>query len=352
METGIDEEIIKIWDELGLSEEERARELLSLKEEKEKIKRDFIEETLQKCQELTVEIEETKAQHKHMLQITGAPLSEIEYVEKNGLHGTLNERLIQVQDAFNEYEPKFLQKQNTFVRYTYKLTEMFNDLEIPESDREDYTEVGNEDLTDQRLQRFKTKVDNLQVQIKANNKYAEILLEQIHEFNKMLGLETSDEVSKIMSSKAVRPTQLVRLNDEVEKLEKEATENKEKIAVLALDIKRLWDILKVPEEQRNEFIESHTGISFNEIYACVDLINSLNAQRNEQIPSLIKEIKKQIKDLCKTLKYTDEQQDEVFHRAIDHMKKLNENDSEVSNKLLQTPIKQQEQPRKRHPISR
>ena len=336
----VDEEIKEIWDEMGLNDEERANELMPLNEEKEKVKRDFIEETVQKCQTLSVEIEETKAQHKHMLQITGAPLTEIEYVEKNGLHGTLKERYDQVYEAFHEYEPKFTERINMFKRVTGKLQEMFDDLEIPDSEREDYTEVGDEDLTDQRLQRLETKIDNLQVQINANNKYAEILSEQINEYCSMLAVPVSDEIQEIMETRPVRPSQLVRLNDEVDKLFKESNDNKEKIAELALEITRLWDILKVPDEERNEFLQSHNGISYNEILACVDLINALNARRNEQIPSLIKEIKKQIKDLCKVLRYTDEQQDEVFHRAIDHMHKLNESDEKVGTKLLQTPVKQ------------
>ena len=336
----VDEEIKEIWDEMGLNDEERANELLPLNEEKEKVKRDFIEETVQKCQTLSVEIEETKAQHKHMLQITGAPLTEIQYVEKNGLHGTLKERYDQVYEAFHEYEPKFIQRVDMFKKVTGKLQEMFDDLEIPESEREDYTEVGDKDLTDLRLQRLETKIDNLQVQINANNKYAEILSEQINQYCSMLAIPVNEEIQEIMETRPVRPSQLVRLNDEVDKLFNESNDNKEKIGELAIEITRLWDILKVPQEERNEFLQSHDGISYNEILACVDLINTLNARRNEQIPNLIKEIKKQIKDLCKTLRYTDEQQDEVFHRAIDHMHKLNEADEKVGTKLLQTPVKQ------------
>ena len=163
MELDVDAEIRKIWDEIGLTEEERSSEVIPLKEKIDKVKRDFIDETVQKCQTLAIEIEDIKAQHKHMLQISGAALQEIKNVEKNGLHGTLKERFDQVTDAFDEYMPHFTERVDIFKKKIKILDEMFDDLEIPETDREDYTAVGNEDLTDQRIQRFQTKIDSLQV---------------------------------------------------------------------------------------------------------------------------------------------------------------------------------------------
>lgn len=343
MELDVDAEIRKIWDEIGLTEEERSSEVIPLKEKIDKVKRDFIDETVQKCQTLAIEIEDIKAQHKHMLQISGAALQEIENVEKNGLHGTLKERFDQVTDAFDEYMPHFTERVDIFKKKIKILDEMFDDLEIPETDREDYTAVGNEDLTDQRIQRFQTKIDSLQVQINANNKYAEDLSQKIVELSNILGLEVDERVEMIMSSHPVRPSQLLMLKEEVEDLEDKANENRERIADLAVTIKNLWNILKVDEAEQEEFLNSHDGISFDVIRSCVDLINDLNARRNKQIPTLIKEVKQDIKKLCATMRYTHEQQDEVFHRAIDRMNALNQMDANLSSTLLKTPVKPRQQ---------
>ena len=48
MELDVDAEIRKIWDEIGLTEEERNSEILPLNEKIDKVKRDFIVPLLSK----------------------------------------------------------------------------------------------------------------------------------------------------------------------------------------------------------------------------------------------------------------------------------------------------------------
>lgn len=311
----IDEQIIAVWDEMGLTDEERINELRPLNEKIDRIKKEKIDETIREMQQLQLGIDETKQKHIRMLQVTGASPFEIEEVQKNGIHGSLKERFDQVQDAYEEYKPRYVETVQKLQKMVDILQELFEILEIPEQDRGDFAAVGETDLTAKRLQAFSNKIDRLQNEINANDKYAQQFIIEIQKLSTDLGVEIKNEIRSIIDRPPYRPSDLVKLKQERDLLQNEFTTNSNYISELALQIKRLWDILEVSEEERQDFLDMHNGVSYNQIAACVKLINTLNKQRNQMVPQLITESKEKISELCKKMRYTKDQESAIFNRV-------------------------------------
>lgn len=328
----IDDQIRAVWDEMGLNEEERINELRPLNEKIGKIKKEKIEETIREMQQLQIGIDETKQKHIRMLQVTGASPFEIEEVQKNGIHGSLKERFDQVQDAYEEYKPRYVETVQKFQKMVDTLQEMFEILEVPEQDRGDFAAVGDTDLTAKRLQSFSNKIDRLQNEINANEKYAQQFIQEIDKLSYDLGVEIKNEIRMIIAHPPYRPSDLVKLKNERDLLQEEFNLNSSYIATLGLEIQRLWDILNISEEERRNFLQMHKGVSYNEIAVCVELINSLNHQRNQMVPQLIEDVKKKISEFCKKMCYTQKQEEAIFNRVETELnEKYSMEESNLSN---------------------
>ena len=119
--------------------------------------------------------------------------------------------------------------------------------------------------------------------------------------------EISPTIDQLLKAKSVNTVSYTSVLDYYEDLSSLRDERAKRVSVLALEITHCWDLLKVQEDERKQFIDSHSKLSTSNIKELEDKSNELHSEIESNITEMLEEIRKEICDICKFLHFTDEQ---------------------------------------------
>lgn len=296
-----DSELVSLWDQLGLSDEERHEELYRLNTLLQAAKEEPVEAARKERNSLMFKIDDLKKKHVQLLRCTGGDQKQIKAVEARGKEGTLRERLRDVQSAFDEFEPIYNEKMKTLKELWDKIQTLCEKLELTDEERQRYGTFDEANLSPAQEKRYESIVRELETEEELRRKAFQELKEKIEKISGDLGESIEPDFQEFLESE---PVSISGYETAVEKYES-LTLLKEKRAAMitefALEISHCWDLLRTSEAERKEFVSSHALLSEANVQDCRNEIEKLRNSIVERLPELIVTVKDDIKDICESL---------------------------------------------------
>ena len=307
----------ELWDEIGLTEDEKDEEMRKMKENLIRVKSDFIAQTLQRCQTANAEIEEIKSKHIRMLTSLGASQADIQVVETSGNTGTIKARYDEVTHNFESFQLLIYNRRyQEFVEFQKQIDFAFEQIGITDKEkREPFDEIGTENLSQERLNQYQHKAKELNREVASREAKFDELRDKISKLSKDLQEPVTQKVTDVIEARKYSDKAFKVLNRYVRELEKLYETRKQHVAEMAVEITKLWDLLRVDETERKQFLEEHNALSQNNVQDCIDEARRLTQLRNENIDEIIVRLRAEITKYCNDLNYSKEQRQEIFDRC-------------------------------------
>lgn len=296
-----EETLSSVLAEMGYDGEEKNFIMRPMTEKIEEANRDLITRTTEKRNELIDTIEDMKVQCFKLIDVLGGKAVDKKKIDDLMLIGTLRyryERLIYEYDKLKTIcNNRYYEFESEFRRSR----QLFDILEIPKGERGEFKEIGVNDLSNDRLSKFISKNRELEDEIRLNNLKADDLTQEIMKVIQVTGDSLSPNAEVAISQRPITPSGINVLEKELARLKANSEEYAQKIKEFALEIQRLWDVLKIPKSVREEFIQENTTCGFQNVMNCVTLINELNEIRNKEIVQCIQSVEDEIRKVSHTM---------------------------------------------------
>lgn len=301
-----------LWAELGLrpSEVEQEKNKLNrlINEVKYKAEKEASVEKLA----IVNEIRQIKDRHIRFLTALGGSDTECDLVEHSGYEGTLRQRLNEVKSNFEIFEPKCKELIHEFEQLKEKTDELFDKIGYSIEDRGEFAQIGDNDLSRERQARFRDKIAELEEEVQQREKEFEKLKEKVTSIATKLGSNISPRVKTLFDTNDISTNSFEVINEYLEDLSIIRNSRVAQASELALAISYEWELLDIPENERESFIDSHSQLTERCIQGFSDELIRLRNVRNQKLPELIERVKKDILEVCHTLHYTKSEIDSVF----------------------------------------
>jgi len=299
-----------LFNEIGMSEDERREEMQILNSSISKIKSGFISATLAQYQNLKSEIEQVKNNHIKLLEIMGRPQHKIDRVRNSGKEGNLKQNLDNVNNAFL---PVYNAYMNEIIMYNRQILEYYDILDVREEDRivliTDFDQI-----TQTTVSHLEEELNSLSKQVEEMNEKAKNIITEIKQLKIVLNEKIPEAIALAIDQKPIKKYEFDLISDYMEMLTKTKESREKMVAELAIEITNLWNTLEVGENERQIFLNSHFHLAEDDINACINLIKFLKDQRNDMIQSHIDKASNEVVNICKQLKFSDERKDSIFQK--------------------------------------
>ncbi|KAH0785894.1 hypothetical protein GPJ56_010155 [Histomonas meleagridis] len=305
-----------LWEELGLSQTEIEAEEQKLADRIERVKRDAIKEAIDTKNHLISQIEEIKTTHIKQLAALGNNESLINEVKSKGNEGTLIERYTEVKSLFDGFKPTFEEREEEFLVLKENIDELFDKIGYEEEDRGEFNEIGETDLTKERLQRFESRIEELKAEVKSRENILSQYKTDIQDVMKQIESKVSPKIQEIFDNNDVSHKSFEILQEYLEDVTSIRESRIKKLYELAVEITHEWELLRTPKEERNKFLEKKKLLTEESISECEKEIVRLRSLRNEKLPELINDLQNELIYIYETFHYPEteiqKKIDEVF----------------------------------------
>ena len=297
----------EIWEQLNLTDQEKQTEKNKLEAFMEQEKNNLIAQVYERRDSLIKEIDEIKKTHLRVLQALRKPDSDQEKVFEHGNEGTLLQKLADVRAHYDEIEPLYVVRVKLFRDMYNKITYIFDKMGYAQKDRGEFSELQLDDLSSEKESIYNQKIAELEEELDERTKTVEELYSKIQTIIKELGEEISPAIEVILKAKQVTATAYETSLQYFEDISSLKEKRAKDIADLAVEITQCWELLRVPESTRKEFIDQHSILSTENIDAFKSEIEKLHATIEENLSEMLLNVKKEVFHVCRQLHYTEEQ---------------------------------------------
>jgi hypothetical protein len=301
----------ELWDEIGLTEKERSIEMRELQLSMQQVQSDYVEAKVQQCQKLKNDIAEIKKRHCALLQAVGASQSEIESVEKSCCSGTVRARRKSAQENLTSFmDTVYRPRMAAFAAWQEQIAFVTTHLGLSLDD--EFSTIDETNLTLSRLISYENKARELNAEWSTKSTFMDAMLQRIRVLSHDLQEEIPEFVHKIFDSADFSDASVSKLQDLVERSEELFEERRRNVSEIAVEITKLWDLLRIEDSVRRQFLNSHTVLSQKNVEDCIKEAERLTKLRDENLPSIIRTLKSDILRICGELGFAEDRQLDVL----------------------------------------
>ena len=279
-----------IWSTIGLNDDQMKEEINCLAETLYNAYSNFIDES----QNLITEYQNTICILKEeFLKLKKMYRSELNLPITNS-ESTLSSQITELSDAITAVKKENEERKEKIEQLHTQIVDLFEELKIPEDERGNFSLIGSEDLSIQRLKSFQKKLLDLQ-----NMKNVRVLKfteqnQRILDLSKRLNHSIDPNILNILHNRLIDLDSLHKLSEYSQYLQKIQNEISERFNKLRDDILELYELLLIDEDERIEIPVEKTEES---MHILKDELQFLSSEANERIPLACEELKQKIKDL-------------------------------------------------------
>lgn len=199
----------------------------------------------------------------------------------------------------------------------------------------EFAQIGEEDLTYDRLKRFEDKANELQKEVDIRSRVFNEIKSKIIKLQSDLCEVSPPEIEEMLNGQVYSDYVCDRLTDYQNYLTELFETRRKYISEMAIEIVKLWDLLDVDEDTRSTFLATHSLFSQKNVQDCIDEAEKLTKIRNDKLPEIIEKMKKEISNICDDLGYSEEQKQQIYQKCDDYQKSDagNENENEMAHDI-------------------
>ena len=285
IEINIEQQLEDLWRRLGLESDEIESQYRDLNERIEELCKIFLQENLDRFEELQKQAEEVEEDVRQHIKRFGMDCDD-EIDETQPI-------LVRIQNARAELESlteETGEQEDEFNAAFKEITECFDILEMDEEDRGEFATEG-EDFSFNKIDRMNALLIELRAEIADREPKMRELADEIHELHEKLALEEF-QVPETLGNQTF--VELEKYRDE---LSDKLTHNREEAYQLMKEIRRIENILKCKKTPSDNF-----DICGDAVVEKLKLrLDTLNKEKENNIPMFIEAYKNHLTELWEEL---------------------------------------------------
>ncbi|EAY11297.1 hypothetical protein TVAG_062010 [Trichomonas vaginalis G3] len=343
----IDDEIIAVptelktvWDDLGITNEEQENAIHELNQAIIAAKLQYLEQIKIRRDNILESINLRRQTLFTIIQAIPHSEEELEQIKQIGSKGTLRERSVDLDKAAEKYKLEYERASAKFIDIKNQTDRLYDRLGYTISDRGEFAEIGYVDLSDDRLARFKKELELLEQETKNRVDLLDRNEEKIREILDELDEPTNPQIQEIFDKKIITQEAFGAMGRYFDEIQAKRHAHSSTYSGLALTLTNLWELLEIPEEERNKFIATHNKLSKQSLQGCYEEIQKLSASKLEQLPQLIQRSYSRIDAALNILYRTPAEKEILLHPVkncttdIDRFNKLEEISARLQRELV------------------
>lgn len=277
-------ELERIWNIIGLSESEKTDDVARLKRSVDDAYRTHLQQNYTMLETYRKDLRSAEDELLKMRRAFGEPGNSLSNMSK-----PIRDQIPDVKLRTIALHEKYRYRVDEFDSVVRELRELFDILGIDESERAGFDEVGQDDLTEERLERLKERRDILDTEFAKRQAIVDSLNTEISDLASELG-EQMPEFSENCRNDDVNAS-----NSVVEQLQALKHDRAEEIEGLCYEIERLYTLLAVDTEDRIMLPREPKESSIRTLVSERDF---LIGQKKTRLPDVLNELANTISRLC------------------------------------------------------
>lgn len=291
----IDPNLDRMWKMIGLTQTEKMKEIQDIELNLYTAYQNCIAKTSERLEEMREELRTAQEEFRRVQKIYGDTTSTLQINSSTPLQIQIAETKESIKEIHSKYRPRYQELERLYNR----LSELFNRLGISEDERDEFSEIGNTDITQERLNRFKQRIKTLDDLIEQRENLFASLENRISALNSELQENEETDIKEIFETESITDASLQRLQEEEARLEELKTRRQEESDELIKEIQHYYLIFAVdPSDQ----IETQNDLSEQTLNKLRDEVEFLRENRETRIPQVLKGLTREIHNICEQLK--------------------------------------------------
>lgn len=287
----IEPNLERMWRLIGVEDEERENQIQNLYEVLMKAYHGFVEQVSRSCEELRSELFEAQEEFKRVQKAYDD--DQVNLPIKPNL--PYKDQIDMTNDATDKIRTLYKSRIKEFNYIHKELMEIFENLGIPNDERGDFNEIGEDNLSESRLDSFKRRLDELMIEFKQRSTIVKSYYDNIHDLEKQLGEPIPDQVIQIFDQDLCDNDSVQILSDTLNEFQRLKEERINQVDELNDKIAYYYDILCIdPSDQ----LQKSTEITSQNIENLQNEVQFLKETSRKRFPIVIQELNKSITKLC------------------------------------------------------
>ncbi|GMH25003.1 hypothetical protein Nepgr_026846 [Nepenthes gracilis] len=268
------QQLQRIWDEVGESDDDRDKMLLQIERECLDVYKRKVDQAVKSRAQLLQALADAKLELSSLLSALGEK-TVVGFPEKTS--GTIKEQLAAIAPALEQLSKQKEEKLKEFSDVQTQIQRICGEIAGNLSLSDQAPVVDESDLSLKKLEEYRAQLQELQKE-KAERLHKVLeLLSTVHDLCSVLGMDLSSTVTEVhpslngstsVQSKSISNDTLARLAKTVVVLKEDKKQRLQKLQGLAARLIDLWNLMDTPDEVRHEFDHFTSNIS-----ASVDEVN-------------------------------------------------------------------------------
>lgn len=291
----------ELWRKLGADKDERHSEVQTLAKILTTQYNNYIQSVEQRCNDTQNKIKEIIHKHKQSMKAFGYTQQEINESVNYSQQLPLNQQLIQAKAGYESFQKICQERITKMETILSEIKKYFEDFGIEPANQGEFSELGDSDLTRERLQRMQQQLEKLKVEKLKRVDRVIKLKEAISSLASELSITVEEDIIHFMTQSIVTKSSIESLEECCNHLKQIRADRVEQISQMAVEITHLWDLLDIDDNYRNQFLARHSTLGADVIASCNAEINRLTDLRDQNLNRLIVSQRKEVVDLWNSL---------------------------------------------------
>ncbi|KAJ3694641.1 hypothetical protein LUZ60_000018 [Juncus effusus] len=255
------QQLQRVWDEVGESDEDRDKILLQLDQECLDVYKRKVDQATHSRDSLIQSLDDSKIELARLLSALGEKTI-VRTPEKSS--GTIKEQLAAIAPTLDQLNKQKAERIDEFIDVQSQIEKICGEIAgtLEVGDQVGPPEVDEEDLSLEKLEDFRSQLQELQKE--KSNRQQKVLdyVSTVHELCTVLGLDFFGTVTEVHPSlddsidvhaKSISDETLSKLDQTVEALNQDKKTRLHKLQELAMQLSDLWNLMETPKEERSFF---------------------------------------------------------------------------------------------------
>ena len=285
----VDSKLERIWKVIGFTQKERMDEMQAIEDALMETYKQQIARNGEKLEKLRQKLREEELLFEKVKKKYG----DTETMLPMNSNLSIREQIEVVHEVTDNLERSYSYRVGEFKRVLKQISAIFDELGATEEERQGFTEIGDEDLSEERLNVFKQRLSSLQDELEKRKDVMESLKSELLDLTEEIEEDVPEDIERAFSdfdnesvhtvSSAIDNYKQIR-NERAEQVQYLSDEINDLYRLLAIDPSDRIDIPSAPSQKSIETLESEKEF--------------LDEQKSIRLPAVLRELNKAITKIC------------------------------------------------------
>lgn len=294
-----DPNLDRIWTTIGLAPHEKKQQMAKLEEKLFTAYSTFVSEESAKCEALRLELRDKINQFQALCKVYGINAETPSITTTT----SFSSQIQNIQNIIDNTEEQYEPRKAKFYELFEKLADAFEILQAGDIERGDFSEVGDQDLTLERLEKASRKLQSLEEEIEKRQELCRTIGSSIKLISAVLSQSIDENVESILEENSIDNDSIKILRTTLDDLVQTENERRNEIEYLTSQIHNL-SVMLGKKEKGSQKVYDLSIRSLDDLHCQFE---NLNEEIEKRYDSILANLKSELSKLYLAMRYPQKQ---------------------------------------------